>query len=365
MRIGPNGPQHPAIHMRLFTAGAFAILLAGCASTAQSGQTEDAVTDETEAPVENAEAEGTGDVPTLHATVTQRFPGSDVSHTLTYIPGGSFVVGSPENEPGREGDEGPRRTIEIEPFWMGIYEVTHNEYNLFQNKSLDSDSTFSEREPFDVDAAIRPSPAYEDPAFGMPKGDHPVVGITQWAALQFARWLYQKTGYFYRLPTETEWEYACRACAQTAYSFGDDPEQLDAYAWYLENSGEEYHPVGTKQPNEWGLYDMHGNVAEWTLDEYIPDYYATLEDGVTTPWAEPTSLHPRTVRGGAYDDDPAALRCAERLESSLAWKRRDPQLPKSLWWNTDSPFVGFRLIRPAKELSPDEIDAFFMQTLGE
>jgi hypothetical protein len=79
----------------------------------------------------------------------------------------------------------------------------------------------------------------------------------------------------------------------------------------------------------------------------------------------PTKLHPRTVRGGAYDDDPPALRCAARLESSMAWKRRDPQLPKSFWWNTDSPFVGFRLVRPAVEPSPDEIAEFFAITLGE
>ncbi len=106
-----------------------------------------------------------------------------------------------------------------------------------------------------------------------------------------------------------------------------------------------------KKPNAWGLYDMHGNVAEWTLDQYAADAYSLLPDSAHAPWAEPTRLHPRTVRGGAYDDDPDALRCAARLRSNLNWKKRDPQIPKSYWWNTDSPFVGFRLVRPVAPVS--------------
>jgi formylglycine-generating enzyme required for sulfatase activity len=188
--------------------------------------------------------------------------------------------------------------------------------------------------------------------------------MTQYAALQYARWLSAKTGEFYRLPTEAEWEYACRAGSTTSYSFGEDPAELDLYAWHFGNSDETFHEVGQKRPNEWGLYDMHGNVSEWTLDQYDPSFYASLPEESDSPWARPTSRHPRTVRGGAFDDDPGALRCADRLKSNLKWKRRDPQIPKSVWWNTDSQFVGFRLVRPANRPSAEEIEAFWALVLS-
>jgi formylglycine-generating enzyme required for sulfatase activity len=110
---------------------------------------------------------------------------------------------------------------------------------------------------------------------------------------------------------------------------------------------------------------MHGNVAEWTLDQYNPGFYEEIAAGAADPWFRPTRLHPRTVRGGAFDDDPEALRCANRLPSSMTWKRRDPQIPKSFWWNTDSPFVGFRLASPVEQPSPEEQAEFWRINLGE
>ena len=158
----------------------------------------------------------------------------------------------------------------------------------------------------------------------------------------------------FRLPTEAEWEYACRAGTSTAYSFGDESSLLSEYAWYENNSGEKYQKVGTKQPNPWGLFDMHGNVAEWTLDQYIPSAYLSRSKGVKNPLEKVTKEYPKTVRGGSWMDPPGRLRSAARRPSSKNWKKRDPQIPKSKWWHTDAPFVGFRVVRPLETPSPDE-----------
>lgn len=297
--------------------------------------------------------------------LVQTIPGTEVSFSLVGLPGGTFTIGSSEEEVGRDEDEGPQRMVTVQPFWIGMHEVTYDEFAIFRYRDRDSAEGGGDVR-FDPDIVARPSPPYEDPAHGMGNQDFPAVGVTQWGALQYARWLSEKTGHFYRLPTEAEWEYACRAGTETAYGFGDDPGSLDSVAWHYGNSDETFHQVGEKSPNPFGLYDMHGNVAEWTLDEYVADAYAALsEEPAQDPWAEPMRLHPRTVRGGAYDDDPEALRCAARLESTLNWKRRDPQIPKSMWWNTDSPFVGFRLVRPVSEPSQEEIALFWSIVLGE
>ncbi|MDX1428868.1 MAG: SUMF1/EgtB/PvdO family nonheme iron enzyme, partial [Rhodothermales bacterium] len=296
---------------------------------------------------------------------SHRIPGTDVELSMAFIPAGTFVLGSPEDEPGRDADEGPQRVVSLEAFWMGTHEVTYDEFMVFRYRELDNDSTEAPNSTFRSDAVARPSPPYEDPAHGMGTTGFPAAGMTQWAALHYARWLSEKTGRFYRLPTEAEWEYACRAGSKTAYGFTEDSSELDAYAWYYGNSDEVFKPVGSKLPNDWGLYDMHGNVAEWTLDQYTAEFYSTLDDSVSAPWSEPIRLHPRTVRGGAYDDDPEALRCAARQRSNLNWKRRDPQIPKSYWWNTDSPFVGFRLVSPVSPPSAAGLEEFWTLVLGE
>ena len=298
------------------------------------------------------------------ASVTDTIPGTSVTFTMVHLPGGSFAIGTAESESGRDEDEGPMVQVEVAGFYMGIHEVTYDEFALFKSRDSDTEASAPGTD-FDPDLVARPSPPYEDPAHGMGSIGHPAVGMTQWSALQYARWLSEKTGRFYRLPTEAEWEYACRAGTTTAFGFGDDPADLDGFAWHYGNSGEAYHKVGEKAANAWGLFDMHGNVAEWTLDQYDAAFYAGLEgDPTVDPWSMPSRLHPRTVRGGAYDDDPEALRCGSRLESTLRWKRRDPQIPRSMWWNTDSPFVGFRIMRPASEPSSEEQEIFWMTVLG-
>ena len=109
-------------------------------------------------------------------------------------------------------------------------------------------------------------------SFGMGKENFPAISMTHYAAVKYCKWLTAKTGHFYRLATEAEWEYACRAGSNTRYSFGDDESKLGDYAWYYGNSDSKYQQVGKKKPNPWGLYDMHGNVAEWVLDAYVTDY---------------------------------------------------------------------------------------------
>jgi formylglycine-generating enzyme required for sulfatase activity len=190
-------------------------------------------------------------------------------------------------------------------------------------------------------------------SFGMGINGYPAISMTQHAANKFAEWLSAKTGQFYRLPTEAEWEYACRAGTTTAYSFGDDASQLGEFAWHLENSDTKYQQVGKKKPNPWGLHDMHGNVVEWTLDQDAP--YPPADGVVESPWVKATEPYPHVARGGSWFDDPEKLRCAARVESTPDWKMHDPQLPKSIWYLTDAQWLGFRVIRPLKVPSADEM----------
>ena len=151
------------------------------------------------------------------------------------------------------------------------------------------------------DGITRPSPPYIDFTLGMGKaGGFPANSMSQYAALMYCKWLYKKTGVFYRLPTEAEWEYAARAGSETAYPFGNDDKQLGDYAWYAANSENKYHKVMEKKPNAWGLYDMCGNVAEWTLDQYKENYFEEIKANTNEPWIKPTSKHPITLKGGTF-----------------------------------------------------------------
>ncbi len=297
---------------------------------------------------------------------TESIPSTDVSFDMVAIPEGTFTLGSPESETNREADEGPQVEVAIDAFWIMEKETTWDLFELFIDTEKSALVGYSsEDSKMQADAVTRPSTPYLDPSFGMGKRNFPAISMTQFAALNFCKWLSEVTGKLYRLPTEAEWEYACKAGTATAYSFGDNVELLKEYAWYWDNSDDTYHEVGQKKPNPWGLYDMHGNVAEWTMDQYQEDYYATIEKGAKNPWRMPDSLHPRSVRGGSWDDDPEALRSSARLMSDRKWQKRDPQIPKSFWWNTDAPFLGFRLVSPAKEMSKEEIEEFFNQALDE
>ncbi|HQF64253.1 MAG TPA: formylglycine-generating enzyme family protein [Planctomycetota bacterium] len=298
---------------------------------------------------------------------TETIPGSDVTFEMVPIRGGVFTIGSPETEAGRNKDEGPRREVRVEPFWMGKCEVTWDEYALW---GLGSDKHRREVRGIEAagndklaDAITQPTPPYSDMSFGMGKGRRPAICMTQLAAKMYCKWLCAKTGRYYRLPTEAEWEYACRAGSTTAYSFGDDASALSEYAWFAANAENKYHEVGLKKPNPWGLCDMHGNVAEWVLDGYKSDGYAEFTGTpAKPPLVAPREIYFRVVRGGSWRDKAPALRSAYRERSGPAWTDQDPQIPQSIWYHTDADFVGFRVIRPlrpptAAEAAALEIDA--------
>ncbi len=276
---------------------------------------------------------------------------TDVFVDMVPVPGGTFVMGSAQEELHRKDDEGPAHDVSIGPFWMGRCEITWEQYDIWgENMDIIRRRIFQRpgtpRDGF-ADAVTRPTPPYTDMSFGMGKMKHPAICMTQHAARKYCEWLSAKTGRYYRLPTEVEWEYACRAGTTTAWSFGDDPSQLGEYAWYEENSDAEYQIVGQKRPNPWGLYDMHGNVSEWVLDQYAADTYGNRKNSApVNPLVIPTSLYPRVVRGGHYDDTPAMLRAAARMASGPEWKEQDPQIPRSIWYHTDAIGVGFRVVRP-------------------
>lgn len=287
----------------------------------------------------------------------EQIQGNDYKLPMQFIPSGSFTMGSPKFEKGHFGDEGPQHKVSVDGFWMGQFEITWDLYNLFVSRELDGNQISNAEDSevnIDVDGVSGATTPYVEMSFGMGIDNYPAICMTQLAAVKFCEWLSAMTGRFYRLPTEAEWEYACRAGTKTAFSFGDDSSQLEEYAWYAENSNDKYQEVGSKKPNPWGLYDMHGNVAEWTLDHYIPTVYGQRIAGVSNPLAEGQKVYPKTVRGGSWMDSPNRLRSAARRPSTKKWKKRDPQIPKSKWWHTDAPFVGFRVVRPLKTPSEEE-----------
>ena len=311
---------------------------------------------------------------------TETIPGTKVTFQMTPVAGGEFLLGSPASEPGRSDDEGPQVKVKVQPMWVASCEVTWAEYKAFFKQYMTlkeiedlryakdratkgNDRSALEKHLADgteVDAFTCPTPLY-DPSFTYEAGDaddSPAVTMTQYAAKQYTKWLSGITGREYRLPTEAEWEYAARAGSTNAYSFGNDANELGNYAWYQKNSDEKLHAVGTKKPNSFGLYDMHGNAAEWVLDAYSEAGYQSLADlaqkkgELVAKW--PTELYPRSIRGGCWFDSADKLRCAARHQSADEdWTLSDPNLPLSPWWFTEEETlgVGMRVVRPLQPMS--------------
>src|SRR5688500_18715639 len=256
---------------------------------------------------------------------------TDAKIEMLPIRGGRFVMGSPEGEKGRYADEGPQHEVEVSPFWVAKCEITWDAYEVWM-----SDLDVLKRQVLGIATTPRdtladkfqisqPTKPYTDMTFGMGKRGYPAICMTQHAARRFCTWLSAKTGRYYRLPTEAEWEYACRAGTTTAYSFGDDPAELGDYAWFYDNSHEKYAKVGTKKPNPWGLHDMHGNVQEWVLDQHSADFYAQCqkEGTVKDPLRIPLEEYGRSVRGGSWNAMPEECRSASRQMSIEDWKQQD------------------------------------------
>ncbi|MBY0586848.1 formylglycine-generating enzyme family protein [bacterium] len=291
----------------------------------------------------------------------EKIPESKLQFKMMPIPGGQFLMGSPESEEGRSDDEGPQTEVKVSPFWMGAHEITWQEFDFY---AFSTDKKFAkaakeagktlERTELDLkaDAVARPTPPYVDMTFGYGHDGYPAICMTQRAAAGYCQWLAAKTGKKFRLPTEAEWEWACRAGTTGPRFFEDDA--IGENAWYFENSDEKPQPVGKKKPNPWGLYDMLGNVSEWCADKYVANYFTRLAESKKlenplmltdeTPW--------HSARGGSWQDDPEFIRSAARRGADADWSIQDPQEPKSIWWHTDAHFVGFRVVReyePGKE----------------
>ena len=303
---------------------------------------------------------GTGDF----VAYSQKIGATDVAIELVPIAGGTFLMGSPDGEADREPHEGPQIEVSVEPFWMGKFEIRWDEYDVWNTDEERPQS----KQP---DGMARPTPAYMEMTFNMGRDGYPAICMSHVAARQYCKWLSEKTGEFYRLPTEAEWEYACRAGTKSAYSVAEG--KLGEVAWYADNServlqgdappAQAYHLVGTKAANAFGLFDMHGNVAEWVADYYYEDAYADAHGAAprSNPYMQPLRdkrdrpmRWSHVARGGSWRSPEAQLRSAARLASEPDWNQRDPQVPKSWWYLTDAQHIGFRIVRPLRAPSAEE-----------
>ncbi|MFM7109163.1 MAG: formylglycine-generating enzyme family protein [Planctomycetaceae bacterium] len=294
--------------------------------------------------------------------------GDPVTFRMIPVPGGTFRMGSAADEAGRGVDEGPVFEVVVRPRWVGRCEVTWGEFKTYMGTceifgQMQRAGVRPVTPDNEIDAVTAPSILY-DPSTTYANGeddDLPAVTMTQFTARQYTKWLSGLTGRFYRLPSEAEWEHACRAGTATPWSSGADADALGEAAWLADNSDDTTHAVGGKHPNGFGLHDMHGNVAEWVVDELVAGGYAK-QAALPQPVAAadairwPEKLWPRVLRGGAYYDEAAECRSAARRGSRDAggtdedpdWKDVDPNLPKSPWWYTEAPAlgVGMRVVRP-------------------
>jgi formylglycine-generating enzyme required for sulfatase activity len=208
---------------------------------------------------------------------------------MVVLPAGSFLMGSPQTEEGRDDDEGPQRRVTVPAFATGKYEVTWAEW----------------------DRCVAAGSCASLPSDGYGGGSRPVTNVSWNEAAAYTKWLSNKTGQTYRLLSEAEWEYGARAGNTLRWSFGDTEGSLGSYAWFSSNAASATHTVGTKTANAFGLFDMHGNVWEWVQDCHAENYSAGQPSNGSA-YTSGSSFTDRVIRGGSWEDDPWKLRSANR-----------------------------------------------------
>lgn len=291
---------------------------------------------------------------------TETIPGTAVSFNMKAIPGGKFLLGSPENETGRDEDEGPVVEVELSDFFMAEAEVSWDEYLAFFSETA-SEGRMTAEALEEVDGISGPTPPWGDPSQGWGRGKRPAITMSHYAATVYCEWLSMKTGKNYRLPTEAEWEYAARGGTATSYFFegkasdyraegffnklfGPDTSVINTYAVYNQNSLGKTAEPEEKLSNPFGLKNMLGNVAEFCQDYYNFDSYKNYSDGIRNPEG-PEEGEEYVIRGGSFKADATDLRVAGRdYTRTTAWLKTDPQMPKSIWWYSDAIHVGFRVV---------------------
>lgn len=299
---------------------------------------------------------------------TELIPGSSVSFNMIAIPGGRFKMGSPPDEPFRKDDEGPVRDVEISPFFMAEVEASWDEYLAFyaqtsaEGRSTDTEGLRSGMGSAETDAISGATPPYGQPDQGWGMGERPAISITYHAAETYCKWLSLVTGKTYRLPTEAEWEYACRAGSEGPYFFDGDPRKyertglkarlakndttlINTFIVYKENSPSKTQTPGFVKANPFGLKNMAGNVAEFCSDWYQPDAYRQYPEGLIRDPKGPETGEEHVIRGGTFMNSAGLVRAAARdYTRTEDWLRTDPQIPKSIWWYSDCFNVGFRVV---------------------
>ena len=289
---------------------------------------------------------------------TQQVLNEKITVAMVAVKGGQFDMGT--NAENRKENEKPKHAVKVNDFWMGKYEITWEQYDAFVFGNFDTNQfkTQNELKKLGIDGVSGATTPYVEMSFGMGKEDHPAINKTHYAALMYCKWLTAKTGVFYRLPTEAEWEYVCKTGKTDTSN-----NTIDAIAWYDENTNDKYERVGQKKANGLGIYDMLGNVSEWVFDQYDSEFYKSSPS--TNPINAPKELYPRVVRGGSWKDTKDKTCCTYRGASKSKWKRRDPQIPKSDWWHTNAEFVGFRVVRPKKQPSAEEIKQYWLNAIED
>jgi formylglycine-generating enzyme required for sulfatase activity len=293
---------------------------------------------------------------------TEVIPGSDVKFEMVALPGGTFTMGSPDSEEYRNPDEGPQRQVQLTQFWIGRTEVRWKEWEVFyaqRGSPGKNDPSYSEES-----TTTGPTPSYGSPDQGWGRGARPAITMTHHSATVYCQWLSSVTGKKYRLPTEAEWEYACRSKTGTPYFFPGDPADftldsfwnrvfgakklpLSQFAAYAGGGSARTQTPSYAKPNPFGLIHTIGNVREFCLDWYDPQAYAKYPStGAVLDPRGPEGSEEHVVRGGSFKSDAIYLRSAARDRTQTErWMMTDPQSPKSIWWYSDCNDVGFRVVR--------------------